>query len=190
MDTQIIVDKFIKSFFAYPDEYQKDDCIDGRELWSFGFQNKYAENAITVVLAKENYIKWYGQNYRALLDVSKAYGVWVDSTDTILNYLEEDRSLILNLENFYIKNVSELRNIEAIVYEILPDARHFTTILSKRDLETREKIYVIEMKIFETFKNEKFSFSVNYIHKPDELTAIIKNKNVLFQKRSIYASNR
>lgn len=142
-----------------------------------------------MLLARESYKKWHDQIYSSLLDVSKTYVAWENPTEQSLNYLDEDRSLILNPENFYIKYVSELPNIEAIVYEILPDARHFTTILSKRDLEIREKIYLIEMKMFETFKNENLRFSVNYIYKPDELAAIIKNKNVIFHKRSIYASN-
>ncbi len=110
--------------------------------------------------------------------------------DKILNYLEGDRHLVISPENFYITKVSDLPNIEAIVYEILPDTKHFTTILSKRDVETREKIYNIEMKMFETFKSESFKFSVNHINKPYELDSIIKNKNVLFHKRSIYASSR
>ena len=190
MDTQIISDKLTKSFSSYPDEYQKDDSIDGKEMLSYRFQNNYAENAIKMLLARESYKKWHDQIYNFLLDISKTYVEWENPLEKILNYLEEDRSLIVNPKNFYIKQVSELPNIEAIVYEILPDARHFMTILSKRDLETREKIYYIEMKMFETFKNESFKFSVSYTHKPYELDSIIKNKNVLFHKRSIYASSR
>lgn len=190
MDTQIISDRLTRSFFTYPDDYQDDDSIDGKELWRHKSQNTYAENAITMLLTRENYKKWHEQIYSFQLNISKTCVVWENPTEQILNYLDEYRSLILNPENYYINNVSDLPNIEAIIYEILPNARHFTTILSKRDLETREKIYNIEMKMFETFKSKNFRFSVNYIHKPDELAAIIKNKNVLFHKRSIYASNR
>jgi len=93
-------------------------------------------------------------------------------------------------ENFYVNNICELPNIEAIVSEIFSSEKHFMTILSNRDIATREKIYLVELKMFELFSKENFRFSVNYIHKPGELDSLIKNKTVLFHKRPIYATSR
>ncbi len=189
MNILITNDQLTKSFSTYPDEYQEEYTIDGKEL-SFKLQKKNAENAIKMLLVGESYKRQHDQIYSTILDISQTYVVWENLVDKILNYLEGDRHLVISPENFYITKVSDLPNIEAIVYEILPDTKHFTTILSKRDIETREKIYNIEMKMFETFKSESFKFSVNHINKPYELDSIIKNKNVLFHKRSIYASSR
>lgn len=190
MNTLITSDKLTQLFSTYPNEYQEDDTIDGKELWSFKFQKKYYENAIKMLIAGESYKKWHDKIYSTILDIQQTYVVWENLLDKISNYLVEDRHLIISPENFYITKVCDLPNIEAIAYEILTEAKHFMTILSKRDVETREKIYNIEMEMFATFKNDSFKFSVNYIHNPNELDSIIKNKNVLFHKRLIYASNR
>ncbi len=71
MDTQIISDNLTKSFSSYPDEYQEDDSINGKEIWCYNFQNKYAENAITMLIPGELFKEWYDQINCILMDISK-----------------------------------------------------------------------------------------------------------------------
>ena len=60
----------------------------------------------------------------------------------------------------YVDSVSHLPNVKAVALRQTNDTRHFITILDKRNIETREKIYEVEMSIFDRYLNEQFDFSV------------------------------
>lgn len=176
MDTEILIDKLINPQSPYAYEYKENDAINEKSGGNWWDQIKFPDN-----FTKEP------------IDL-KLIMLWLEQREYILgetfNFFQTEKELGSNSKFFYTQKVIGLPNIEAIVYEILSNSQHFMTILSKRDLETREKIYNIEMKMFDTFKNENFKFSVNYINKPDELYSMIKNKNVLFHKNPIYAEHK
>jgi hypothetical protein len=72
----------------------------------------------------------------------------------------------------------------------MPGFRHISTILSKRDVETSERIYEIEMRVSELYPDEQFCFTVDWIHEESDLSLIIRDNKVLFRKGSIYVGQR
>lgn len=161
-----------------------DDIIHEKGLLYYRIQKKHLDHTIKMLIEYENYKKLYD---KPIWENPQNYVIWENFSEKLSKYLEVEKNLIITPENFYLQSICNLPNVEAIICEILPDAKHFITILSKRDLETREKIYNIEMEMFDSYKDKQFRFSVNYIHKQHELNLLIKNKKVLFHKRSIYA---
>ncbi|RLC14968.1 MAG: hypothetical protein DRI57_13620 [Deltaproteobacteria bacterium] len=93
-------------------------------------------------------------------------------------------------ENCYVRNVCGLPNIEAVICKNVSGFRHISTILNKRDVETSERIYEIEMKVSELYPDEQFYFTVDWIHEDDDLSLIIRDNEVLFRKGPIYAEQR
>jgi len=96
------------------------------------------------------------------------------------------KSLRTSAQDFYHEHIRHLPGVEAILCETLSDITHFLTILSARDVETREKIYRVEMDMFDGYKNTQLTFSVSYLHNPEDLYMFIKNRNVLFLKQAVY----
>lgn len=96
------------------------------------------------------------------------------------------KSLRTSAQEFYREHIRHLPGVEAILCETLSDITHFMTILSTRDVETREKIYSVEMQMFDVYTNDQLTFSVSYLHHPENLYMFIKNKNVLFLKQTVY----
>jgi len=90
-------------------------------------------------------------------------------------------------ETYYVREISNLSNVEAITTGSFNNYKHFKTILNKRDVEIREKIYKVELEMHEIFENETFVFSIDHLENSQELNTFIKDKSVLFYKQFIYA---
>jgi len=86
-------------------------------------------------------------------------------------------------EYTYTESIHILPGVKAIVCEHISDVKHLITILNKRNLETREKIYRVEMKMFDLYPNMQFQFSVYCFSDQEELDISIKNKNILYFER-------
>lgn len=82
--------------------------------------------------------------------------------------------------HFYNSNIYKLQSVKAIVCEVVNNVTYLKTILSKRDVETREKIYEVEMRMFDRFKDVHFEFSTDYFRTPQELSMLLVNKTILF----------
>lgn len=83
-------------------------------------------------------------------------------------------------EYTYLHFIYRLPSVKAIVCESTPDVTNFITILDKRDLKTREKIYRAEMRMFDLYPNKPFEFSVYHFHNQKDINIFIKNKKILF----------
>ena len=94
------------------------------------------------------------------------------------------------MEEFYYEHICHLPGVEAILCETLSDITHFITILSTRDVETREKIYRVELNLFELYQDSQVTFSVSYLHNSGDLHTFSNNKKVLFQKQAGYGEQR
>ncbi len=173
-------------FIASPISSDKIENIDSSVSH---FIDKDFENSICMLVDNVRAKRWHNKIYSDFFYDSKSYVTWENYEEIIFEHLKIDKFLPATPENFYVNNICKLPNIEAIVYGVLPTEKHFITILSKRDLMTREKIYLVELKMFDIFKNENFRFSVDYIHNSEELASLIKGKSVLFHKHSIYGTN-
>jgi len=90
--------------------------------------------------------------------------------------------LVVSPENTYLNGIYLLPSVKAVVLESTHDVKHFITVLDKRDLETREKIYEVEMRMFDLYPDEQFDFSVYCIDKKEEIDLMLKNKEILFYK--------
>jgi len=96
--------------------------------------------------------------------------------------LEGEGHLIVSPENTYLNGIYHLPSVKAIVLESTHDVKHFITVLDKRDLETREKIYEVEMRMFDQHPDEQFDFSIYCIDKKKEIDLVLKNKEILYYK--------
>jgi hypothetical protein len=83
-------------------------------------------------------------------------------------------------EDLYTQNIHTLQDVKAIIYEILNDSQNFTTVLSKRNVETREQIYKTELQMFENFPRLNLRFSVRCITNESDIDSYIKNKKLLY----------
>ena len=122
--------------------------------------------------------------------------IWKDISETV--YLTENESYIIPLgnvvvlggagnlvvspENTYFNEIYHLPSVKAIVLESTRDVKHFITVLDKRDLETREKIYEVEMRMFDHYPDEQFDFSIYCIDKKKEIDLVLKDKEILYYK--------
>ena len=97
------------------------------------------------------------------------------------------RMQIVAPEVFFINRVHNLPNIEAVVRHVFHDYSHFITVLSYRDIEVRDKLYNIELEMFEEFPDCRFYFTVSWLSDNNNLITFIKNKEVLFYKSLINA---
>ncbi len=121
---------------------------------------------------------------------------WKDISETV--YLIENESytiplgnvvvlggeghLVVSPENTYLNEIYHLPSVKAVVLESTHDVKHFITVLDKRDLETREKIYDVEMRVFDHYPDEQFDFSIYCIDKKKEIDLVLKNKEILYYK--------
>ena len=85
-------------------------------------------------------------------------------------------------KDLYTQNIHTLQDVKVIIYEILNDSQNFTTVLSKRNVETREQIYKTELQMFENFPLLNFQFSVRCITNENDIDSYIKNKELLYYK--------
>lgn len=120
-------------------------------------------------------------------DLTQAVVISAPRVVPYLRYVEGSKNLSVSPENYYTYKVSKFNNIEAIVFNELDNVKCFKAILSKRDLEVRDKIYDIELEMFEQYPDQKYYFIVDYITKSNELDSLVKNKKVLYLKPSIHA---
>lgn len=90
--------------------------------------------------------------------------------------------LVVSPEHTYLKEIYHLPNVKAVVLESTHDVKHFITVLDKRDLETREKIYEVEMRMFDQYPGEQFDFSIYCIDKKKDVDPVLKNKEILYYK--------
>jgi len=90
--------------------------------------------------------------------------------------------LVVSPENTYLNEIYHLPSVKAVVLESTHDVKHFITVLDKRDLETREKIYEVEMRMFDHYPDEQFDFSIYCIDKKKEIDLALKNKEILYYK--------
>jgi len=99
----------------------------------------------------------------------------------VINKTENNEELITP-ENFYVQKIYLLANVRAIVCEEFNDVLHFITILDSRNLETREAIYEVELKMFDLFENQRFSFLTVYFKNLKEFNALVqgKHKKILY----------
>lgn len=97
-------------------------------------------------------------------------------------FLEGQPSRSLSPAEFYCQQICRLPGVEAILQEYQPDVTHFITILAHRDLETREKIYAVEMEMFAAYPHLALTFSVSYLPTPHDVSMFLKHRHVLFQK--------
>lgn len=114
----------------------------------------------------------------------------IESENTITGYAIENQPEIytsidvdetsVKAEDFYTQNVHNLPDVKAIVKEKLNDSQYFTTVLSKRNIETREQIYKIELQVFKNFPREYFRFSVRCIANKSDIGYYIINKKLLY----------
>ncbi len=112
----------------------------------------------------------------------------VEGTFTIVetkgNFIEATGCAGITLDDFseytYLELIHGLLSVKAIVCESISNIKHFITILNKRDVETREKIYRVEMKMFDMYPNKQFQFSIYHFQIQKDLDTFIKNKNILY----------
>ena len=90
--------------------------------------------------------------------------------------------LVVSPENTYLNQIYHLPSVKTVVLESTHDVKHFITVLDKRDLETREKIYEVEMRMFDQYPEEQFDFSIYCIDKKKEIDLVLKNKEILYYK--------
>ena len=122
--------------------------------------------------------------------------IYKDTSETV--YLTENESdiitlgnvvvigseghLVVSSENTYLNQIYHLPSVKAVVLESTRDVKHFITVLDKRDLETREKIYEVEMRMFDHYTDEQFDFSIYCVDKKEEIDLVLKNKEILYYK--------
>ena len=90
--------------------------------------------------------------------------------------------LAVSPENTYLNEIYPLPNVKAVVLESTHDVKHFITVLYKRDIETREKIYDVEMRMFDQYPDEQFDFSIYCIDNKKEIDLVLKDKEILYYK--------
>lgn len=154
--------------------------------------NRYARVYYTLATSECN-IKneWIGaiNRYQGYVDHTH----WATLENTIAGYTDEYQPEIHNIsfaidepailpEVYYNQNVHVLRDVNAIIYEKIDESQFFTTILSDRNIETREEIYKVELQMFENFPDGNFRFSVRCIPSKIEIDSYIKSKNLLYYK--------
>lgn len=83
-------------------------------------------------------------------------------------------------EYTYLELIHGLPSVKAIVCESISNIKHFITVLNKRDIETREEIYKVEMKMFDMYPNKQFQFSIYHFQNQKDLDIFIRNKNILY----------
>lgn len=137
----------------------------------------HCENVIWLNEVWDNYYKVvYPTEIESTVTLVETTG----SSAELLGYTEE----LLDLTEYtYLEIIHGLPSVKAIVCESISDVKHFITILDKRDIETREKIYRVEMRMFDLYPNKQFQFSVYHFHSQEDIDIFIKNKNILFFER-------
>lgn len=100
--------------------------------------------------------------------------------------LENWGDISLPAESYYSFKVQRLPNLEAIIFSENNNIKYLTTILSMRDTKTREKIYDIELDLYDYYPDQNFYFIVDYISSQDQLHLSIKDKNVLYYKPPVH----
>ena len=98
-------------------------------------------------------------------------------------HTESEKIFVDKPEYTYTESIHILPSVKAIVCEPISDVKHLISILNKRNLKTREKIYSVEMKMFGLYPNMQFQFSVYCLPDQEELDNFIKNKNILYFER-------
>ncbi|MBU3980991.1 MAG: hypothetical protein KKG97_06715 [Proteobacteria bacterium] len=137
----------------------------------------HCENVIWLNEVWDNYYKVV---YPTEIESAETFVEVTGSSVELLGYTEE----LLDLTEYtYLEIIHGLPSVKAIVCESTPDVKHFITILDKRDIETREKIYRVEMRMFDLYPNKQFQFSVYHFHSQKDIDIFIKNKNILFFER-------
>lgn len=96
--------------------------------------------------------------------------------------LEGEGHLAVSPENTYLNAIYHLPNVKAVVLESTHGVKHFITVLDKRDIETRGKIYDVEIRMFDQYPDEQFDFSIYCIDKKKEIDMVLKDKEILYYK--------
>lgn len=150
----------------------------------------FAVTAKGVDFAKK--LAWLKKSARII----SASGTVLHVKNESVDYLEEAKAHIdsfmtcswreiitsLSAVQFYIQKVKNLPNVRAILSEALPDSKHLLTVLNVRNLDTRERIYEIEMQMYDNYPNGKYTFSIKHIQDSHELHLFLKDKTALLVK--------
>ena len=135
-------------------------------------------------------LQLWGSTIKAspFIEEHNTYSLIVSDLSRITDRLQDTwKPQVLSPEKYYAYEVSKLPNIEAIVFYESENIKRFTTILSKRDIEVREKIYDIELKMIEIYLDFNIYFVIDYITKSTDLNSLITNKRVLYHKPMVHA---
>jgi len=90
--------------------------------------------------------------------------------------------LTVSPENTYLNEIYHLPSVKVVVLESNHDVKHLITVIDKRDIETREKIYDVEMRMFDQYPDEQFDFSIYCIDNKKEIDLVLKDKEILYYK--------
>ncbi len=122
------------------------------------------------------------------IEEDNTYSLIISDLSRMLDGLQDTwKPLVLSPEKYYTYKVSKLQDIEAIVFYESENIKRFTTILSKRNIEVRDRIYDIELEMFEKYLDLNFYFVVDNITKPTDLNSLITGKRVLYHKPIVHA---
>lgn len=99
----------------------------------------------------------------------------------LLMEIDHPIGMEITLNDYYVERIKNLENVIAVAVENENKYTHFTTVMIKKNLEERSKIYKVEKEMFDRF-NENFTFSIQQIQDKKYLNEFLKNKVILFQK--------
>lgn len=86
------------------------------------------------------------------------------------------------LENFIVKCISKVLEVEYIIFSKIEDYYEIWTIINKLDREVRERIYDIEFNILRRFKALYFDFHVICRNDRDIKDFFSSNTKMIFQR--------
>lgn len=94
----------------------------------------------------------------------------------ILNSAED------KLEIFIVKSISQISEVEYILFSKIEDYYEIWTVINKLDREVRERIYDIEFNILRRFKALYFDFHVICRNNRDIKDFYSSNTKIIFQR--------
>jgi hypothetical protein len=86
------------------------------------------------------------------------------------------------LENFIVKYISKVSEVEYILFSKIEDYYEIWTVINKLDREVRERIYDIEFNILRRFKALYFDFHVICRNNRDIKDFYSSNTKIIFQR--------
>lgn len=144
-------------------------------LKCFHLEHDYCQDIVWANEIWENHYKW--------IYVAETLNIetWSELTGYSFEVVEYNETITDDVAEFsYVNLLHQLPSVKAIVCEVTSDVKYLTTILDNRNLETREKIYDIEIQMFDLYPNKQFEFSVCHFDSQKDIDIFIKNKKILF----------